>query len=52
VSINPGSSGGGLINKQGFLVGIVNAKLVGESVEGIGFAIPSYILFDQLKIQY
>jgi len=52
VSINPGSSGGGLINKQGYLVGIVNAKLVGGSVEGIGFAIPSYILFDQLKIQY
>ena len=52
VSINPGSSGGGLINKQGYLVGIVNAKLVGASVEGIGFAIPSYIIFDQLKIQY
>ncbi len=52
VSINPGSSGGGLINKHGYLVGIVNAKLVGASVEGIGFAIPSYIIFDQLKIQY
>jgi serine protease Do len=52
VSINPGSSGGGLINKQGYLVGIVNAKLVGASVEGIGFAIPSYMILEQLKIQY
>jgi len=52
VSINPGSSGGGLINKQGVLVGVVNAKLVGASVEGIGFAIPSYMILEQLKIQY
>lgn len=52
VSINPGSSGGGLINKNGYLIGIVNAKLVGESVEGIGFAIPGYVLLDKLKIGY
>jgi serine protease Do len=52
VSINPGSSGGGLVNKYGYLVGIVNAKLVGESVEGIGFAIPGYTIFEKLKIGY
>ncbi len=52
VSINPGSSGGGLVNKKGYLVGIVNAKLVGESVEGIGFAIPAYVVLDKLNIQY
>ncbi len=52
VSISPGSSGGGLINKKGYLIGIVNAKLVGQSVEGIGFAIPSYLIFDKLKIEY
>ncbi len=38
--INPGNSGGGLFNAKGELIGIVNAKSVGENVEGLGFAIP------------
>ena len=38
--INPGNSGGGLFNANGELIGIVNAKSVGEDVEGLGFAIP------------
>ena len=40
-SVNPGNSGGGLFNMDGDLIGIVNAKSTGESIEGIGFAIPS-----------
>jgi len=40
-SVNPGNSGGGLFNMDGNLIGIVNAKSTGESIEGIGFAIPS-----------
>ncbi len=39
-SINPGNSGGGLFDINGSLIGIVNAKSTGTSVEGIGFAIP------------
>lgn len=39
-AINSGNSGGGLFNAAGELVGIVNAKSVGTSVEGLGFAIP------------
>lgn len=39
-AINPGNSGGGLFNMNGELVGIVNAKMTGEEVEGLGFAIP------------
>ncbi len=38
--INPGNSGGGLFNLEGHLIGIVNAKSVGENIEGLGFAIP------------
>ncbi len=39
-AVNPGNSGGALFNMYGELIGIVNAKSTGESVEGIGFAIP------------
>ena len=44
-SINPGNSGGPLLNSYGEVVGIVSAKYSsygtsGESVEGLGFAIP------------
>lgn len=40
-AINPGNSGGALVNLKGELVGINSSKLVSESYEGMGFAIPS-----------
>ncbi len=39
-AINPGNSGGALLDSTGALVGINNAKLVDNNVEGIGYAIP------------
>ena len=39
-AVNSGNSGGGLFNSKGELIGIVNAKLVDDSVENIGYAIP------------
>ncbi|MGB4614025.1 MAG: trypsin-like peptidase domain-containing protein [Erysipelotrichaceae bacterium] len=39
--VNPGNSGGGLFNSKGELIGIINAKILANNVEGIGFAIPS-----------
>ena len=41
LSMSTGSSGGGLFDREGNLVGIMTAKIVGEDVEGIGFAIPA-----------
>ena len=38
-AISPGSSGGGLFDGAGNLVGIMTLKIADESVEGIGFAI-------------
>ena len=45
-TVNPGNSGGALFNRNGELIGIVNAKVVGENAEGIGFAIPYYDAID------
>lgn len=44
-AINPGSSGGGLFNTNGELIGINTMKIVDEKIEGIGFA----ILIDDIK---
>lgn len=39
-AVSPGSSGGGLFNDRGELIGVVNAKSSDTSDEGLGFAIP------------
>ena len=39
-AINPGNSGGALVNANGEVIGINSSKLVGETVEGVGYAIP------------
>lgn len=44
--INPGNSGGGLFNMAGELMGIVNAKISDQNVEGLGFAIPVDTAYD------
>jgi serine protease Do len=38
-AVNPGNSGGPMVNMNGQVIGIVAAKLVGEAIEGIGYAI-------------
>ena len=53
-AINPGNSGGGLFNMAGQLIGIVNAKISQEGIEGLGFAIPidiAHVTIEDL-IQY
>ena len=42
-AVNSGNSGGGLFDGQGKLIGIVNAKIVDDGVENIGYAIPSNV---------
>jgi serine protease Do len=49
--VNPGNSGGALVNKQGNLLGIVNSKLYGLGVEGISFCIPAYEVSKMLNLQ-
>jgi serine protease Do len=40
-AVNSGNSGGGLFNLNGELIGIVNAKIAANTVDNIGYAIPS-----------
>lgn len=42
-AVNSGNSGGGLFNDRGELIGIVNAKDSDETVDNIGYAIPSNV---------
>lgn len=39
-AINSGNSGGALVNMKGEVIGINTAKIAGDGVEGMGFAIP------------
>ena len=43
-AVNQGNSGGGLYNSKGELIGIVSAKLFGETIDNLGFAIPSNLV--------
>ena len=39
-AVNPGNSGGPLVNINGEVIGIISMKLVEDKIEGMGFAIP------------
>jgi serine protease Do len=39
-AVNPGNSGGALVNEYGEVIGIVNAKTSAVGIEGLGYAIP------------
>ncbi len=39
--INPGSSGGALVNMHGQVIGITSSKLASEDIDAVGYAIPT-----------
>jgi serine protease Do len=43
VAVNPGNSGGPLVNGQGEIIGI-NTAIVGETFQGVSFSIPSRLV--------
>lgn len=44
-AVNSGNSGGGLYNDRSELIGIVNAKIIDQTVENIAYAIPANVAF-------
>ena len=46
--VNPGNSGGPVVNAQGQVVGVVNAKL--DNAEGISLGIPVAVVCQSLGI--
>lgn len=48
-AVNPGNSGGGMFNMAGELVGIINAKISDEGIEGLGFAIPIDVAYHVIQ---
>ena len=48
-AVNPGNSGGGMFNRAGELVGIINAKISEEGIEGLGFAIPIDVAYCMIQ---
>lgn len=47
-ALNPGNSGGALVNAAGQIIGVTNMKMMSEeeTIEGLGFAIPSALVKD------
>ena len=51
VAVNPGNSGGPLVNARGHLIGI-NTAIVGDTYRGVSFSIPSNVakqVYNQLR---
>jgi serine protease Do len=49
-AVNPGNSGGPLLNREGTVIGIVTEKIVSEGVEGLGFALPIGEILRRLNV--
>ncbi|MFA9401075.1 MAG: trypsin-like peptidase domain-containing protein [Acidobacteriota bacterium] len=49
-AVNPGSSGGPVVNKRGEVIGVATFKAVSIDAEGLGFAIPLSRLCPSLDV--
>ena len=50
VSVNPGNSGGPLLKLPGVFIGVVNSKISGGRIEGLGFCTPVSDVIEFLKL--
>ena len=49
--VNPGNSGGPLVNNKGEIIGIVTSKIGAIGIENIAFAIPTQQAIDSMRIK-
>jgi serine protease Do len=49
-AVNPGNSGGPLLNRDGTVIGIVTEKIVSEGIEGLSFALPIGEVLQRLNV--
>lgn len=49
-AVNPGNSGGPLLNRDGKVIGIVTEKIASEGIEGLGFALPIGEVLQRLNV--
>jgi len=47
--VNPGNSGGPMLNRDGKIIGMLIAKMGGEQADNIAFARPSWVMYQFLK---
>lgn len=52
VSVNPGNSGGPLLKANGEFLGVVEAKIAGAGMEGLGFVRPGNVIINRLKLNF
>jgi S1-C subfamily serine protease len=51
-SLNPGNSGGPLIDDHLRVLGIVSFKVAGQGIEGIGFGVPADVVEERLGLSW
>lgn len=51
-SVNPGSSGGPLLDAQGRVQGIVSSKIAAPGIEGLAFGVPVEVLARELSVTF
>lgn len=51
VSVSPGNSGGPLVTSTGSFIGVVNSKISGSRVEGLGFCTPLIDVISRLNLK-
>lgn len=51
-SVNPGNSGGPMVNEQGQVMGIVSWKVAATEYEGLSFAVPAMRTLEFLNLEF
>ena len=52
VKVSRGDNGSPLINSKGQLIGVINEKYTGYSLEGLSFAVSSFDVLERLKLNF